>query len=74
MPERTRKNIAQPMPKEGDALWLHEFIPYKLAVVANRLSQSIGSLFEERFGIQIPEWRILIDSAAEPLASFLAVQ
>ncbi len=57
---RTRRNIAQPMPNDGDALWLHEFIPYKLAVVANRLSQSIGALFEERFGIQIPEWRILM--------------
>lgn len=60
MPER-RKNIApRTAVDDGGALWLHEFIPYKLAVVANRLSQSIGSLFEERFGIQIPEWRILM--------------
>ena len=59
-PARTRRNVAQAMPSGSDALWLHEFIPYKLAVVANRLSQSIGALFEERFGIQIPEWRILM--------------
>lgn len=39
---------------------MQEFIPYKLAVVANRLSQSIGSLFEKKYGIQIPEWRILM--------------
>ena len=39
---------------------LEDFIPYKLAVVANRLSQSIGRLFETRFDIQIPEWRILM--------------
>lgn len=45
---------------EGTALALQDFIPYKLAVVANRLSQSIGSLFEARHGIQIPEWRILM--------------
>ncbi len=44
----------------NDSLWLHEYIPYKLSVVANRLSQSIGGLFEQRFGIQIPEWRILM--------------
>lgn len=43
-----------------DKLSLQDFIPYKLAVVANRLSQSIGALFEQRFGIQIPEWRILM--------------
>lgn len=60
MPDRVRRNIAQPVPSDGDALWLNDFIPYKLAVVANRLSQSIGSVFEERFGIQIPEWRILM--------------
>ncbi len=59
-PGRTRRNVAQAMPSGTDALWLHEFIPYKLAVVANRLSQSIGAVFEERFGIQIPEWRILM--------------
>lgn len=44
----------------AEKLSLHEFIPYKLAVVANRLSQSIGSLFEHKYGIQIPEWRILM--------------
>jgi len=39
---------------------LDDFIPYKLAVVANRVSQSIGKLFETRFNIQIPEWRIIM--------------
>jgi DNA-binding MarR family transcriptional regulator len=61
MSHRKKKIAAAQAPSEdGGALWLHEFIPYKLAVVANRLSQSIGALFEERFGIQIPEWRILM--------------
>lgn len=46
--------------KKAAKLPLQEFIPYKLAVVANRLSQSIGSLFEKKYGIQIPEWRILM--------------
>ncbi len=50
-----------PAPKKKPAkLPLQEFIPYKLAVVANRLSQSIGALFEQRYGIQIPEWRLLM--------------
>lgn len=44
----------------AEKLSLQDFIPYKLAVVANRLSQSIGSLFEQKYGIQIPEWRILM--------------
>lgn len=39
---------------------LEDFIPFKLAVVANRVSQSIGHLFETQFNLQIPEWRILM--------------
>jgi DNA-binding MarR family transcriptional regulator len=39
---------------------LEDFIPFKLAVVANRVSQSIGRLFESRFNIRVPEWRILM--------------
>ncbi len=39
---------------------LEDFIPYKLSVVANRVSQSVGRLFETQFNIQIPEWRILM--------------
>jgi DNA-binding MarR family transcriptional regulator len=39
---------------------LEDFIPYKLAVVANRISQSIGRLFETQFNIQMPEWRIMM--------------
>ena len=39
---------------------LEDFIPYKLSVVANRVSQSIGRLFETQFNIQMPEWRIMM--------------
>jgi DNA-binding MarR family transcriptional regulator len=39
---------------------LDDFIPYKLSVVANRVSQSVGKLFEAEFNIQMPEWRILM--------------
>jgi DNA-binding MarR family transcriptional regulator len=54
------KATPKPSSAAADKLALQEFIPYKLAVVANRLSQSIGSLFEQQHGIQIPEWRILM--------------
>ena len=39
---------------------LEDFIPYKLSVVANRVSQSIGRIFETQFNIQVPEWRIMM--------------
>lgn len=53
-------NVKQRVRKTPSRLSLQEFTPYKLAVAANRLSQAIGSLFEKRYGIQIPEWRILM--------------
>ena len=59
-PPRSRKNRTQDSPAVVDKLVLQEFIPYKLAVVANRVSQSIGSLFEQQHGLLIPEWRILM--------------
>lgn len=46
--------------KLGPVGKLEDFIPFKLAVVANRISQSIGHIFETRFNIQIPEWRVLM--------------
>lgn len=55
---RTKNDTGKPL--TTDKLALQEFIPYKLAVVANRVSQSIGSLFEQQYGLQIPEWRLLM--------------
>lgn len=46
--------------KLGPVGRLEDFIPFKLAVVANRISQSIGHIFETRFNIQMPEWRVLM--------------
>lgn len=46
--------------KLGPVGKLEDFIPFKLAVVANRISQSIGRIFETRFNIQVPEWRVLM--------------
>ena len=49
---------------------LDDFIPYKLAVVANRVSQSVAHLFETQFNLQIPEWRILMALYAFGALSF----
>lgn len=39
---------------------LEIFIPYRLSVVANRVSQSIAQIFDEKYRLPIPEWRILV--------------
>ncbi len=41
-------------------LHLNTFFPFELAVIANRVSRMVGKIIEERFDLQIPEWRILV--------------
>ncbi len=41
-------------------LKLEEFLPYRLNVVANLVSQALSRLYVDRYGIDVPEWRILV--------------
>jgi len=40
-------------------LYLHQFLPYRLFVLANRISSSLAKHYEERFQISRPQWRVL---------------
>jgi DNA-binding MarR family transcriptional regulator len=46
---------ARPMP----VFDLDGFTPYRLAVAAKRTSEALARQYRERFGITIPEWRVL---------------
>jgi DNA-binding MarR family transcriptional regulator len=48
-----------PAEAESDVLELEGFLPYRLNVLATLVSQSLARVYGERFGISIPEWRIL---------------
>ena len=41
-------------------LRLEEFLPYRLNVVASLVSQALSRIYVERYGIGVPEWRILV--------------
>ena len=41
-------------------LKLEEFLPYRLNVVANLVSQALSRIYAERYGIGVPEWRVLV--------------
>jgi DNA-binding MarR family transcriptional regulator len=41
-------------------LKLEEFLPYRLNVVANLVSQALSRIYSERYDIGIPEWRVLV--------------
>lgn len=40
-------------------LELDRFLPYRLSVLSNRISQDIAALYGERFGLNVTQWRIL---------------
>ena len=60
------KSIADPSatwttspPKPKRSLVLEDFLPYRLAVLAHTTSRELSGVYGERFGLSIPEWRIL---------------
>lgn len=42
---------------------LEAFTPYRLAVAAKRTSEELARQYRARFGITIPEWRVLVHLA-----------
>lgn len=46
-------------PEAADTLELEAFLPYQLAVLADTMSQSLSRLYSDRYGIGVPEWRVL---------------
>ncbi len=41
------------------ALDLETFLPYRLSVLANRVSRALAEVYEARFGITPSEWRLI---------------
>ncbi|MBP6596111.1 MAG: MarR family transcriptional regulator [Arenimonas sp.] len=44
---------------QRDILDLENFLPYRLSVLSNRISQDIARLYAARFELGITEWRVL---------------
>ena len=47
------------MPNNGQHLDLDRFIPYRLSVLTNRVSNAIARHYSERFGLSVAEWRVM---------------
>lgn len=47
------------VPLPDTLLKLTAFLPYRLSVLANTVSLTVARLYEKRFGITIPEWRVI---------------
>lgn len=40
-------------------LILEEFLPYRLSILSNTVSTMIARAYDKRFGLSIPEWRVI---------------
>jgi DNA-binding MarR family transcriptional regulator len=49
--------VARP---DAAPLKLETFLPYRLNVVASLVSQALSRIYSERYGIGVPEWRVLV--------------
>ena len=45
---------------------LDRFLPYRLSVLSNRLSQAIARRYQDRFGLSVTEWRVMAVLGLEP--------
>ena len=51
---------------EKPPLQLASFLPYRLSTLSNRISRAIADLYEERFQLTLPEWRVMAVLGEEP--------
>jgi DNA-binding MarR family transcriptional regulator len=60
--DQERAGLDNAAPGHGDAapLKLEQFLPYRLNVVASLVSQALSRIYAERYGIGVPEWRVLV--------------
>ncbi|HRE20140.1 MAG TPA: MarR family winged helix-turn-helix transcriptional regulator [Rhabdaerophilum sp.] len=59
---RNDKSSRQPVDPSSVSvapLKLENFLPYRLNLLATEISQALAQAYGERFGISIPEWRVL---------------
>lgn len=43
----------------SDDLILEDFLPYRLAILSHTVSTTIAQVYEQRFNLSIPEWRVI---------------
>lgn len=51
---------------DSGVLILEEFLPFRLSVLSNRISSAVAKLYEDRFDLKLPEWRIMAILGRKP--------
>ena len=52
--------MARDTPNPSAALVLADFFPFRLNRLADAVSQDLSAIYRHRFGLEIPEWRVLV--------------
>ena len=47
------------MDDNSEQIVLEQFLPYRLNVIAEIVSQSLSRIYSSQYGITIPEWRVV---------------
>ncbi|MCC2111864.1 MAG: winged helix-turn-helix transcriptional regulator [Hyphomicrobiales bacterium] len=55
MPDRYAKSPLEDQP----TLRLENFLPYRLHMLADVVSQALARIYSQRFGLSVPEWRVI---------------
>lgn len=53
------RSSVESTPDSDDHLRLEGYLPYKLSVLASEISQAFARVHGEKFGLAVPEWRVL---------------
>jgi DNA-binding MarR family transcriptional regulator len=54
-------------------LRLSDFLPYRLSVTSNAVSDRVAGVYQARFGLKVPEWRVLAVVAEQGTATQAAL-
>ena len=57
------------MKKHLKPLKLESFLPYRLSLLSNTVSANIAATYQDKFGISMPEWRVMAILAEYPDSS-----
>jgi len=67
MPSSARATL--PAREAEQFLDLERFLPYRLSVLSNRVSNAIARRYSERFGLTVSEWRVMAVLGGTPALS-----
>jgi len=51
----------------NETLVLDDYIPYRLSIASNAVSKLIARAYEDRFGLTVPQWRLMAVLAEKPM-------